>query len=78
LLLSAFERMTDCPRVNGAKAGKFVIKKSAGQHHFVLKAAKGETIATSARYATRPLRRTGLNQSRRTPPTEPTVDKTGE
>ena len=33
--------------------GKFVIKKSAAGYHFVLKAANGETIATSQVYTTK-------------------------
>jgi len=40
-------------------AGKFVIKKSGDQYHFVLKAGNGEIIATSERYKSK-----GVSQDR--------------
>jgi len=59
-------------------AGKFVIKKSAGQYHFVLKAGNGEIIATSERYTTKAGARDGIESVKSNAPTAPTEDETGE
>jgi uncharacterized protein YegP (UPF0339 family) len=59
-------------------AGKFEIKKSAGQYHFVLKAGNGEIIATSERYTTKAAAKNGIDSVKSNAPTAPTVDLTGE
>lgn len=59
-------------------AGKFEIKKSAGQYHFVLKAANGEIIATSERYPTKAAAKTGIESVKTNAPSAATVDLTGE
>jgi uncharacterized protein YegP (UPF0339 family) len=59
-------------------AGKFEIKKSAGQYHFVLKAGNGEIIATSERYTTKAAVRNGIESVKTNAPAAPTVDLTGE
>jgi len=58
--------------------GKFVIKKAAGQYHFVLKAANGEIIATSERYTTKASAKNGIQSVKDNAPTAPTEDETGE
>jgi uncharacterized protein YegP (UPF0339 family) len=60
-------------------AGKFAIKKSAGQYHFVLKAANGEIIATSERYTTKAAAKNGIESVRENAKSAPTAtDETGE
>jgi uncharacterized protein YegP (UPF0339 family) len=59
-------------------AGKFVIRKSAEQYHFVLKAANGEVIATSERYTTKAGARNGIESVKVYAPTAPIEDETGE
>lgn len=59
-------------------AGKFVIKKSAGQYHFVLKAANGEIIATSERYTSKASAKNGIESVKTNAPKAPTEDETGE
>jgi uncharacterized protein len=60
-------------------AGKFEIKKgSSGQYHFVLKAANGETIATSESYTTKAAAKNGIDSVKVNAPTAPVVDLTGE
>lgn len=41
-------------------AARCVIKRTNGQYHFVLKAANGETIATSERYTTKDAAKNGI------------------
>jgi uncharacterized protein YegP (UPF0339 family) len=57
-------------------AGRFVIE-SAGQHHFVLKAASGEIIATTERYTTKASAQNGIESVKATLPTAPTDGETG-
>ncbi len=59
-------------------AGRFVIRKSAGQHHFALKTGNGEIIATSERYTTKASAKVGIDSVKQTAPTAPVVDETGE
>jgi uncharacterized protein YegP (UPF0339 family) len=59
-------------------AGKFVIKKSAGQYHFVLKAGNGEIIATSERYTTKASAKNGIESVKENAKAAPVEDETGE
>jgi uncharacterized protein YegP (UPF0339 family) len=59
-------------------AGKFVIRKSGGQYHFVLKAGNGEIIATSERYTTKAAAKNGIESVKNNVPKAPTDDETGE
>lgn len=59
-------------------AGKFVIKKTAGEYHFVLKAGNGEVIATSERYTTKASAKDGIESVKSNAPSAPTEDETGE
>jgi uncharacterized protein len=59
-------------------AGKFVIKKAAGQYHFVLKAANGEIIATSERYTTKAAAKGGIDSLKKNAADANTDDLTGE
>jgi uncharacterized protein YegP (UPF0339 family) len=60
-------------------AGKFEIKKgSSGQYHFDLKAANGETIATSESYTTKAAAKNGIDSVKGNAPTAPVVDLTVE
>ena len=58
--------------------GKFVIKKSAGQYYFVLKAGNGEIIATSERYTTKAAAKNGIESVKTSAPKAGTDDETGE
>jgi uncharacterized protein len=57
-------------------AGKFVIKKAAGQYHYVLNAADGEVIAMSERYATKAAAKNGIESVKTNAPTA-TTDEEG-
>ena len=59
-------------------AGKFVIKKTSGQYHFVLKAGNGETIATSERYTTKAAAKNGIESVKTNAREATTDDETGE
>ena len=59
-------------------AGKFVIKKSGDQYHFVLKAGNGEIIATSERYKSKASAKNGIESIKENAPKAPTEDETGE
>ena len=60
-------------------AGKFHIKKSGpGKYHFVLKAANGETIATSESYTTKAATKNGIDSVKSNAAGASTVDETGE
>ena len=59
-------------------AGKFVIKKAAGQYHFVLRAPNGEVIATSELYTTKASAKDAIESVKRNAPDAPTEDETGE
>ena len=59
-------------------AGKFEIKKSSGQYHFVLKAGNGEIIAQSERYTTKVSAKNGIESVRENAPKAEVVDLTGE
>lgn len=59
-------------------AGKFVIKKSKDQYIFDLKAANGETIATSERYKTKASAKSGIESVKKNAPSASVVDETGE
>ena len=59
-------------------AGKFVIKKSGDQYHFVLKAGNGEIIATSERYKSKGSAKNGIESIRENAPKAPIDDETGE
>ena len=59
-------------------AGKFEIKKTAGQYTFVLKAGNGEIIATSERYTTKAAAKNGIESVKANASDAPTVDLTGE
>jgi uncharacterized protein YegP (UPF0339 family) len=59
-------------------AGRFVLKKSGAQYMFVLKAANGETIATSERYTTKSAAKNGIESVKKNAPTARTDDATGE
>jgi uncharacterized protein YegP (UPF0339 family) len=48
------------------------------KYHFVLKAANGETIATSERYTTKAAAKNGIDSVKTNAPTATTVDETGE
>ena len=55
-----------------------VIKKSAGQYHFVLKAGNGEIIATSERYTTKAAAKNGIESVKTNAPKAATDVETGE
>jgi uncharacterized protein YegP (UPF0339 family) len=59
-------------------AGKFVIKKSGDQYHFVLKSENGEIIATSERYTNKASAKNGIESVRENAPTASVEDETGE
>jgi uncharacterized protein YegP (UPF0339 family) len=59
-------------------AGKFVIKKSGDQYHFVLKAGNGEIIATSERYTTKASAKNGIESVKENAKSAPVEDETGE
>jgi uncharacterized protein YegP (UPF0339 family) len=59
-------------------AGKFVIKKSGEQYHFVLKAGNGEIIATSERYTTKASAKNGIESVKENAKAAPVEDETGE
>ena len=59
-------------------AGKFVIKKSGDQYHFVLKAGNGEIIATSERYKSKSSAKNGIESVKENAPKAPVDDETGE
>ena len=58
--------------------GKFVLSKTKGGHHFVLKAANGETIAQSETYNTKAAAKNGIASVKRNAGTAATQDDTGE
>jgi uncharacterized protein YegP (UPF0339 family) len=59
-------------------AGKFVIKKSGGQYHFVLKAVNGEIIATSERYTSKSAAKNGIESVKTNAPAAKVDDETGK
>jgi uncharacterized protein YegP (UPF0339 family) len=59
-------------------AGKFVIKKSGDQYHFVLKSGNGEIIATSEQYTNKASAMNGIESVRENAPTASVEDETGE
>jgi uncharacterized protein YegP (UPF0339 family) len=59
-------------------AGKFVTKKTSGQYHFVLKAANGETIASSERYTSKAAAKNGIESVKKNASSAPVEDETGE
>jgi uncharacterized protein YegP (UPF0339 family) len=59
-------------------AGKFVIKKSGDQYHFVLKSENGEIIATSERYTNKASAMNGIDSVRENAPRATVEDETGE
>lgn len=59
-------------------AGKFVIKKSEDQYHFVLKSENGEIIATSERYTNKASAMNGIDSVRENAPRATVEDETGE
>jgi uncharacterized protein YegP (UPF0339 family) len=60
-------------------AGKFVLTKSKnGEYRWVLKAANGETIATSEGYASKSGARNGIDAVKRAAADASTDDQTGE
>lgn len=59
-------------------AGRFVIRKSEGQYHFVLKAGNGEIIATSEHYTTKASAKNGIESVKANAPKAPVDDETGE
>jgi len=59
-------------------AGKFVIKKSGDQYHFVLKSENGEIIATSERYTNKASAMNGIDSVRENAPRAEVEDETGE
>ena len=59
-------------------AGKFVIKKSGDQYHFVLKSENGEIIATSERYTNKASAMNGIDSVRENAPKAEVEDETGE
>lgn len=59
-------------------AAKYVLKKSSdGQFYFVLKAANGETIATSERYTTKSAATNGIESVRNNAGTKQVDDEVG-
>ena len=60
-------------------AGKFVLTKSKnGEYRFVLKAANGETIATSEGYSSKAAAKNGIDSVKRNAGDASTDDQTGE
>jgi uncharacterized protein YegP (UPF0339 family) len=59
-------------------AGKFVIKKAAGQYHFVLRAPNGEIILTSENYTTKASAKAGIESVKRNAADASIEDETGE
>lgn len=60
-------------------AGKFVLTKSKnGEYRWVLKAANGETIATSEGYSSKAGAKNGIESVRKNAADASTDDQTGE